>query len=65
MNKKVFFIFLLFVIVDTGYSYLDPGTWTYILQIIVATLVGGVVAIKTFWQNIKDFVFSLFNKKKK
>lgn len=65
MKKATGLMIIFPLIVQNLYGYLDPGTWSYIIQILVATLVGGVVAIKTFWQNIKDFVFSLFNKKKK
>lgn len=36
-------------------AYIEPGTGSYLLQIILAALVGGIFAIKRFYWNIKDF----------
>ncbi len=36
-------------------AYLDPGTGSMILQLIIAGLVGLCFAIKMFWFNIKGF----------
>lgn len=41
-----------------AYAYLDPGTGSYIFQILIAVAVGGLFAIKLFWGKIKAF----FNK---
>ncbi len=47
-----------------AHAYLDPGTGSYVLQILSAALVGAAVAIKAFWINIKLFINKLFNKNK-
>jgi len=44
--------------------YIDPGTGSTIIQIIIAGIIGGLFAIKLFWQNVKLFFFNLFRKKK-
>ena len=36
-------------------AYLDPGTGSLILQAIVATFAGAVVAVSVYWQKIKTF----------
>ncbi len=36
-------------------AYLDPGTGSLILQALVATLAGAVVAITSYWQKIRTF----------
>ncbi len=36
-------------------AYLDPGTGSLILQALVATLAGVVVAISAYWQKIRTF----------
>ena len=36
-------------------AYLDPGTGSLILQALVATLAGAVVAITAYWQKIRTF----------
>ena len=35
------------------YAYVDPATGSYVLQLLIAGLVGGLYAVKTFWSNIK------------
>ena len=46
------------------YAYLDPGSGSYIMQLILAGLVAGSFAIKTFWRSVKNFFVGLFSKKK-
>ena len=36
-------------------AYLDPGTGSLILQAIVASIAGAVVAITAYWQKIRSF----------
>ena len=38
-----------------AYAYLDPGTASFFIQILVAVAVGSLVAVKTFWTQIKGF----------
>ncbi|MDB5200146.1 MAG: hypothetical protein JWO92_2109 [Chitinophagaceae bacterium] len=40
--------------------YVDPGSGSYLIQIIIAGVLGAVFYIKTFWYKIK----SIFTKKK-
>jgi|TARA_B110000438_G_C15732638_1_gene614896 hypothetical protein len=61
-NKLNFIVFYLFIFQNL-FAYLDPGTWGYALQLLMMVFVGGIVAIKTFWQNIKSFLYKIFNKK--
>jgi hypothetical protein len=37
-------------------AYLDPGTGSLVLQITVASLLGGLFAFKTFWRRLKSKV---------
>ena len=48
-----------------GYAYLDPGTGSYFLQLLIASVLGGLYAIKVFWKNIKTFFKNIFSKDKK
>ena len=58
-------ITLIFVLCFPAYAYLDPGTGSYFLQIIIATVVGAMYAIKHFWYKIKLFYINLLSKFKK
>ena len=44
-----------FVFPETSAAYLDPGTGSFVFQIIIAGVVGGLYTIKTYWRNIKGF----------
>ena len=35
--------------------YLDPGTGSFIIQILLAGLLGLGVAVKVYWNKIRDF----------
>ena len=60
------FLFLLTdVLTQTAYAYLDPGTGSYIFQILIASFVGGLFAIKLFWRQIILFFKKLFSKNQK
>jgi len=47
------------------YAYLDAGTGSYIIQIIIAVAIGGAFGIKIFWRKIYGFFKSLSLKAKK
>ena len=35
--------------------YLDPGTGSYLVQVLIASLVGAAYVTKVHWNRIKDF----------
>lgn len=41
-------------------GYLDPGTGSMVLQVLIATLVGSGFAIKLFWNRIVFFFARIF-----
>ena len=42
--------------------YLDPGSGSFILQILIATLVGSLFLIKVYWKKLKAFFKKTFSK---
>ena len=48
--------------IHDAYAYIDPGTSSMFIQVIVGVLVGLVITIKIYWEKIK---FKLFSKYKK
>ena len=44
-----------FVFPGTSHAYLDPGTGSFVFQMIIAGVVGGLFTIKTFWRKIISF----------
>ena len=39
--------------ISDAYAYLDPGSGSIIIQMLVGTLVGVGIALKIYWQKLK------------
>jgi hypothetical protein len=44
-------------------AYLDPGSGSYLIQILIAFLLGSAIAIRAFWGRIKSFFVKVFSRK--
>lgn len=57
--KKLNWIFLVIglwlILEESAYAYLDPGSGSMILQIVLGGLAGAALVIKTFWHRIVTF----------
>ncbi len=51
--------FLILAVQDT-YAYIDPGTGSYLLQLMLAGFLGLAFTMKIYWQKIKIFFLRLF-----
>ena len=52
------------ILLQLAYGYLDPGTGSYILQLIIGGLLGGLFAIGLFWKRVTAFVKRIFKSQK-
>ena len=60
---KIFAVFVFFIFSERhSAAYLDPGTVTFVLQVIVAAVAAALVAVKVFWLKILAFFSGLFGK---
>ncbi len=61
---SVFPLMVLLIVLSyqPAYAYLDPATGSYILQLVLAGLLGAALAVKIFWGNLKSFFGKLFSK---
>jgi hypothetical protein len=39
-----------------AHAYLDPGTGSFVFQMIVASIVGAAVTLKMYWRQAKTFL---------
>lgn len=46
-----------------AHAYLDPGAVSFFFQTMVAALLGGLLVIKRYWQQIKSALSKLFSPK--
>jgi len=52
----------MFIGTQNAFAYLDPGTGSYIIQVIIALVVGAAFSIKMFWKRIVIFFKNTFKK---
>ena len=45
-----------------GDAYLDPGSGSFILQLLIASLVGAAFVLKTYWRRINGFFRNILNR---
>jgi len=43
-------------------AYLDPGSGSFLIQILIALFLGGAFAVRAFWGRIKSFFARLFGR---
>ena len=48
-------LLLVLVMYDYAQAYIDPSTGSYILQILLAGILGGLYAMKSYWRQLKAF----------
>lgn len=61
--KLVQLLAILFVCLcysQSAIAYLDPGTGSLILQMLIAGIIGAMYTIKLYWYRLKIFVIRLF-----
>ena len=55
---------LMLILAHPIHAYLDPGTGSMVVQIVAATVFGGVFLIKSFWRKTIRFCKSILPRKK-
>jgi hypothetical protein len=48
------------ILLQLAYGYLDPGTGSYILQLVIGGLLGGLFAIGLFRKRVLAFLRRMF-----
>ena len=49
---KVFAVMFFLVPLASAFAYVDPGTGSMIIQVVIAALVGGAAFIGAFWRKL-------------
>jgi hypothetical protein len=63
--RDIAFLGLVATLFDTGpaWAYLDPGTGSMILQLLLGGIAGAMVVGKLYWHRLREFVTSRFSGK--
>lgn len=62
ISQKISALILLTGFATPAAAYLDPGAGSFILQMLIAGIVGALFTIKLYWYRFKTFVARLFGK---
>jgi hypothetical protein len=54
---------LLLFVPSLAHAYLDPGTGSYVLQLLIGTVLGGLFALGVFWRRVVASVKRLFKRR--
>lgn len=57
-----FAVFFIVFFSHNAYAYLDPGSGSFIFQMLIAAIVGGLFVIKLYFNKIKAFFKKVFSK---
>lgn len=57
------FSLLFFLSAEPAHAYLDPGSGSFIFQIIIGTVLGSMFALKTYFRGIKRFISGRLRRK--
>jgi quinol-cytochrome oxidoreductase complex cytochrome b subunit len=57
MRYAVFFILAVLLMPQKVYGYIDPGTGSMVIQVVVAIVLGAGVALRIFWSRITGLFF--------
>lgn len=60
MAKYLVFLLISFFPVNAQ-AYIDPGSGSFMIQMLFASIVGGLFTIKMYFQRIKSYVKKKFN----
>lgn len=66
ISRHIAFFTVLYLVLfpPQAHAYLDPGTGSYILQVVAAVLFAGLFLVKAWWTQIKHIISKLFGKDK-
>ena len=53
-----------FMLPSRASAYIDPGTGSYVLQLLLAGILGALFAIKMFWTRTMGFLKGLFRRRR-
>jgi hypothetical protein len=54
---------LLLALPSIAHAYLDPGTGSYVVQLLIGTVLGGLFALGVFWRRVVASFKRLFKRR--
>ena len=57
-------VLLMAVIPGSAFAYLDPGSVSMVINIIIAGIVGAIISVKIYWNFVKTWLMKTFSSNK-
>jgi glucan phosphoethanolaminetransferase (alkaline phosphatase superfamily) len=64
-NVLILAVILIFWPIRKTHAYIDPGTGSYIIQVMIGGLLGAAFALKVYWKKVKAYFSNLLSKRTK
>jgi hypothetical protein len=55
LKTTILFIGIVFLTYSNAYAYIDPGTGSFVVQAVIASVAGAIYVLKTYWARITSF----------
>ncbi len=65
LRSLAFLPFFWMLFTTPAQAYLDPGSGSYIIQVTIGVIAGGIFMLKNYWSVIKVYAAKFFSKNKK
>lgn len=52
--RLLMFVMIFVFFTKNAYAYLDAGSGSYIIQMLIGALMGSIITIKIYWKNISN-----------
>ena len=64
-NMVILTVILILCSVSKAHAYIDPGTGSYIIQVVIGVLLGAAYALKVYWEKVRAYFSKIFSKRTK
>ena len=63
-NFLINFLFINLILFSSAQAYVDPGSASIVVQVIIGLIAGFIATMKLWWKKFVDFFSKVFKKKK-
>ena len=64
-SKVCLTLVVLLALSPAAYAYIDPGTGSYLFQLLIAGLLGGGFLVKAYWRHLRRWVARVARRREK
>jgi hypothetical protein len=62
LSERITLLLVGFILSGPAFAYLDPGAGSFMLQMLIASILGAAFTLKMYWLKIKFFLMRLMGR---